>query len=120
MRSSLFGNVKKGVSVITDVSDNLLVPFSRVKCSRKNARKIYLGTRTEVSPAFFFDCFTFENGTDMLSRNVGKPVPIYVGLHPRKAKTFIVFLLLSFRVEHSKHNNVCHCNSQVACIKISI
>ena len=38
-------------------------------------------------PAFFFDCFALEDGTDRLSQNVFKqPLPTYAAKHTRRPK----------------------------------
>ena len=37
--------------------------------------------------AIFLDCLTFEDGADILSRNVGTKLPFYAKQYPKRAQT---------------------------------
>jgi hypothetical protein len=61
--------------------DNVSVPSSRVKKSKKSSLLVFL---------------TLEDGTDTLSRNVGKGLPLDAALYPRRAQILPFYLYTKF------------------------
>jgi hypothetical protein len=68
--------------------DNVSVPFSRVDKSKKSRRLLFLEF------LLFLD-LTLEEGTDTLSRNIGKGLPLDAALYPRRAQFSTLYMLPS-------------------------
>jgi hypothetical protein len=91
---SLLGyNAASNGNPLPTFRDNVSVPSTRVKKSKKS-RKPARETRgvcreRRVSYAgflLFLDFLTLEDGTDTLSRNVGKRLPLDAALYSRRAQ----------------------------------
>jgi len=67
--------------------DTLSVPSSRVEYpKRKPGNLFYIGVYIGIYKGFLFGYATLEEGTDRLSRNVGKELTLLAAREPRTAQ----------------------------------